>query len=319
VDFDLSEEQSARLDALRVAVAAQAPRHASNALPGSRDDVLVAAIRSNPELTGAHLALLDRVLLVEEAARLGAACNPTTVLLVEPLADGRVVGGAVAVSVAGPPSPIRDGATAVTMIELGHDHVRWMTVPDSARSIIDSGVGSSYAVVSPDTSTRASAVAWGAAGSPLAHYRLGLAAEIAGAARAALDHTATYLTQRRAFGTTLSTFQALRHRLSELAVDVAGTSALVRQAAWHNDAVGIAGAVSAAVSVAAAAPPELHQMCGARGFTSEFGVSRWTMLLQALRIELGGAYESAVTYADARWPDPTIATTMSAEGSVEDD
>ena len=38
------------------------------------------------------------------------------------------------------------------------------------------------------------------------------------------------------------------------------------------------------------------------GFTNEFGLSRWTMLLEALRIELGAGYATAADYADARWP-----------------
>jgi hypothetical protein len=298
VDFDLSDAQSARLDVLRRTLAMHSADHIHTALPGEYDSALVAALRSTPELTGPDMALLDRVLLVEEAARFGARCNPTAVLLVEPLAGIHPGGGPIAVMADTGSAQVRDGADARIVVVLARDRARWAPLQASAHSAVESGVGHGYGLVAPSGLIDAE---WALVGSPAAHYHLGLAAEIAGAARAALDHTAEYLTQRRAFGTTLSTFQALRHRLSELAVDVAGTSALVRQAAWHNDATMIAGAVAAAATLASVAPPELHQICGARGFTAEFGLSRFTMWVQALRIELGGAYNTAVDYADERW------------------
>jgi alkylation response protein AidB-like acyl-CoA dehydrogenase len=219
-------------------------------------------------------------------------------LLVAPLAGMNASDGPLAVMVAGSSALVRDGADGTGLIVVGEQRAHRVALTEAHRSPVASGVGARYAKVAPGAGVE---VAWAVPGSPLAHYRLGLAAEIAGTGRAALDHVAAFLTQRRAFGTTLGTFQALRHRIGELAVDVAGTSALVRQAAWHNDPVMIAGAVNAAVSLAAAASPELHQLSGARGFTAGFGLSRHTMLLQALRIEMGGVYETAVDYANARW------------------
>jgi hypothetical protein len=295
VDFDLSPDQLGRVDRLReLAAGAAVP---SSGLPGSHDQRLADSLSSDASLVGPDLEVLDRILLVEEAARLGLAISPTALLLLGPLCGIASPPGPVAI-VAGPRRVLRDGAAAAIAIDVGGPTPRVATVHDAERIAEPSGLLESAGAVTP---TAWAETAWACSSRASSVYRLGLAAEIAGAAHAAIARVADYLNERVAFGQPLGALQALRHRLSERAVDAAGASALVHCAAFHLDEPSIAAAVAYATSTAAAAPPELHQLCGARGFVVDFGLSRSTMLMQALRVELGGTYDSAAEYAGRRW------------------
>ena len=209
---------------------------------------------------------------------------------------GHQIEGAAAITIDGSDGPVRGGPDVTDVIIVSSTTVQIASA--QAWTPVDSGFGSNYGTFTLGDRT---SVHWQLRGSPLDIVRLGWAAEVAGAARAAVELTATYLKERNAFGRPLSTKQALRHRMSELAVDAAGTSVLARYAAYHDDAIAIASAVSYAAASAAKSPPELHQIAGARGFTSEFGLSIWTMRLEALRVDLGGVRAAAVAHADARW------------------
>ena len=66
--------------------------------------------------------------------------------------------------------------------------------------------------------------------------RVACAAEMAGLMQAALDATVEHTSVRKQFGRPLGTFQALRHRMAECAVLVAGVRRLALQAAWSGDA-----------------------------------------------------------------------------------
>ena len=101
MDFDFTVAETTRLVALRDLIDGYptAPRRASDA--GAYDAAVDDAIRGSDVLTGAGLTLLDRILLVEEAARLGAPINATASLLLAPLAGVTAPSGAIAVSAGG--------------------------------------------------------------------------------------------------------------------------------------------------------------------------------------------------------------------------
>jgi len=298
MDFDLDATQQHRLDRLR-ALVERAPRP-SDGLPGASDPSLVAAVGGDTQLTGTEVPLLDRILLVEHAARLGAHLDATAELLIGPLST-RPSSGPTAIVVDGDNGPVRGSEHVTSVVLVSSTTVR--VAPVTGWTPIASGFGSHYGTF---TLAAASDVRWPLPGAPFDLLRLGWAAEVAGAAQAAVEHTATYLKGRTAFGRPLSTMQALRHRVSELAVDAAGTSVLVRHAAFHNDAIAIASAVCSAATTASKSPPELHQICGARGFTAQFGLSLWTMHLEALRVELGGVRDAAIAHAETRWPSTSV-------------
>jgi hypothetical protein len=294
MDFDLDRRQTELLDRLRAVVGAAAAG-APTVADGS-DPLLAAAVAADPVLTGPQLTLLDRVLLVEEAAHLGAAVHATATLLVGPLC-GRVVPGPLAIR-AGDIAPLRFAEHAVAVVDVRPPTARTAAVVAGSFTAVPSGMVQGYGTV---VTAPGAPLAWSGRVEPLDAFRLGRAAEIAGAARHALELTAAYLDRRRQFGRSLSAFQALRHRMSELAVDVEATSALVRTAAFAGTSTAILGAASYAIDTAARLVPELHQMSGARGFTFESGLPACTMAVAASRVELSAAGATPVAFAEATW------------------
>jgi alkylation response protein AidB-like acyl-CoA dehydrogenase len=65
--------------------------------------------------------------------------------------------------------------------------------------------------------------------------RLNIAACSLGAAQAALDATLAYMAERKAFGKSLTGFQALQFRLAEMEIELQAARVFLRQAAWKLD------------------------------------------------------------------------------------
>jgi hypothetical protein len=249
-------------------------------------------------LLGGGADLLDRVVLVEEASRLGAPINATATLLIRPLLGSSVAPGPLAIRTAHDGVPLRFGCDAVAVVDVSEDPPTIAETDSGLFVPIPSGTVTGYGIVA---ARRAAEVPWESPLSPLATYQLGRAAEVAGAARRGVELTASYLRTRKQFGRALSSFQALQHRLAQLAVDAEAASTLVRMAAHTVSEASVLGAASYAVAVAARAVPELHQLNGARGFTFESGLPVYTLRLVASRVELISTGVSPVMYADAVW------------------
>jgi len=133
-------------------------------------------------------------------------------------------------------------------------------------------------------------------------WRLAIAAEIAGAMRAALDATIEYVKRRRQFSRAIGSFQAVQHRLARRAVEVEATRWLVNgasSAAAPAEVSATAAAYASAATVRVHA--ETHQLTGAMGFTRERPLHVWSMRLQALRLETGGTAGHRVAAARERW------------------
>src|SRR5262249_14235476 len=131
-------------------------------------------------------------------------------------------------------------------------------------------------------------------------WHLSLAGEIAGTAQGALKQLTSHLGQRQQFGARLSSFQALRHRVAELAVSANAAVWLARQAAWHGDGQGAALAAVYARDLAARMTPELVQLGGARSFALDFPLHLYAMRLEGLRLTLGSGDRLAGEALDAR-------------------
>lgn len=295
MDFDLDHLQRERLGRLRVAV--EGAGSVTPTVADALDPALDAALAADPLLTAAELTLLDRVLLVEEAARLGAPVHATATLLVRSLCAAPARTAPLAIR-AGDALALRFAEHAVAVVDVRPPAPAIAWVVHGGFTVVPSGMAGGYGTVE---TTAPEPLAWLGTLPPLDVFRLGRTAEIAGAARRGLELTAAYLDQRRQFARSLSTFQALRHRLSELAVDVEATSALVRIAAFDATSAAVLGAASYAVDAAARLVPELHQMNGARGFTLESGLPASTMAVTASRLELIATGVSPAAYADATW------------------
>ena len=228
--------------------------------------------------------LLERVLVAERLAELGVATTYGLRGVVD--IDDLLPPGGLAVAVRGRQGPVRYAAVADHVVLIDGDDV--IAVDDGTKSVtkVRSGFGYPYARIAAEGLDGARLKGLGEAWR--SRLTLVTAAEIAGNAAAAIARTAAHMRVREQFGRTLSTFQALRHRLAEAAVSAEATRWMVREAAFTADPRDIDLAASYAAQTAAQLVPELVQMCGARSFTLEFGLHVFTMRLDGLRLELGG-------------------------------
>ncbi|MBV9194895.1 MAG: acyl-CoA dehydrogenase, partial [Solirubrobacterales bacterium] len=70
----------------------------------------------------------------------------------------------------------------------------------------------------------------------LNHERLIIAAQALGMAQRAFDDTLAYVKERKQFGRPIGSFQALKHRLADLATEIEATRLLVYDVAFRSDA-----------------------------------------------------------------------------------
>lgn len=134
--------------------------------------------------------------------------------------------------------------------------------------------------------------------------RLGLAAEMLGAARAAFDITLDYLKTREQFGRRIGSFQALQHRAAQMLVELELARACLTQACGIADweSTDFAEAATLAKYMAGEAlhhvSIEMVQMHGGIGMTAEHVAGRfltWARVSEAL---FGDAASLARRYAD---------------------
>ena len=89
-----------------------------------------------------------------------------------------------------------------------------------------------------------------------------MAAELGGVAQAVVELTAAHLRERVQFGRPLAQFQALRHRVANLAVDAEATRWMAREAAYSGQARPMWLAAAYAAAAGAALSPDAVQAVG---------------------------------------------------------
>jgi isovaleryl-CoA dehydrogenase len=111
----------------------------------------------------------------------------------------------------------------------------------------------------------------------LNHERLIIAAQALGMAQRAFDDTLAYVKERKQFGRPIGSFQALKHRLADLAAEIEATRLLVYDVALRSDAnpeVTLPREASMAklkaTEVAKRATLEGMQMMGGYGYAVEY-------------------------------------------------
>jgi alkylation response protein AidB-like acyl-CoA dehydrogenase len=127
--------------------------------------------------------------------------------------------------------------------------------------------------------------------------RLIIAAMSLGAARRSLEDTISYVRQREQFGRPIGTFQAVRHRLADVAAEIECCRAFVYQVAGQIDA-GLEGELAREGSIAKLKCTEVAkwaalegvQLMGGNGYTVEFGMEEQVRKALAPPI-YGGANE----------------------------
>jgi hypothetical protein len=132
-------------------------------------------------------------------------------------------------------------------------------------------------------------------------WQIGIAIEISGALDAALALTTDQVTQRHQFGKPLGSFQAIQHRLAEVAVASHAIRWLTLRAAFSGLPEQAAIACAYAQDSGRQSVYDLHQFSGANGLTLEYALHFWTYRIKALLSELDGAAAQSLRAADVIW------------------
>ncbi|HVX69882.1 MAG TPA: acyl-CoA dehydrogenase family protein [Mycobacteriales bacterium] len=127
--------------------------------------------------------------------------------------------------------------------------------------------------------------------------RVALAVEAVGVAQWCLDTTVAYIKTREQFGKPIGSFQALAHRASDLAVDLASATSTAYYAAWAVDGAPDELAVVAPLAKAVCGEAayriaaETIQMHGGIGFTWEHDAHLYFKRATGLRLLLGDSHQ----------------------------
>ena len=310
MQFSLDEGQQTLVEAVDALLERYAgPARAIELGPGAFDATLDAAVYdAGYERIALDLGPLEAVLAIERVARAGGAISAGASMLVLPMLTGKTARGAVALVEPARSELARYAPGASVVLALDGDVAREIEPGDgddgaeASVEVVESNFGFPLGRVPAALVASAPSLGAGSARELLRWWRLSLAAEILGAAGAALDQTVAYLTERRQFGQPIGAFQAVQHRLAECAVRLEGVRWLVYETA-HHGAQPEAAATTAglAAELAAHVHRETHQLSGAIGFTHEHDLHVWTMRLQALRLEQTGVSRHRRAVFAARW------------------
>jgi alkylation response protein AidB-like acyl-CoA dehydrogenase len=308
LDFDLNDDQKAVLEAIEGLLNQHAgpARAVELAAAGGYDAALDAALEAGgfAEIARA-VGPLEAVLVIEAVARQGGLSATAARLLAAPAVCEGSVHGPIAIMRAGHVGPVRYAAHAKTLLVLESAGVTRVELEAGECSPVASNFGFPMGRVPPGCPGRGAALARGSDVRLRDAWRLGLAAETLGCMDAALAQTVEYLKERRQFGRTLGSFQAVQHRLAECAIQVEASRWLTREAAFASGAASgseaIATAAAFTLNAAGDVFAETHQLSGAIGFTREHDLHVWSMRLHALRQELGGVGGHRRAVVQARW------------------
>ncbi len=109
--------------------------------------------------------------------------------------------------------------------------------------------------------------------------RIGIGAQMLGLAQGALDHTVSYVQERKQFGRAIASFQGVQFQIAEMATDIEAARLLVYNAARLKDAgepflQQAAMAKLFASEVAQRVASRCIDLFGGNGFTTEFPVEK---------------------------------------------
>jgi alkylation response protein AidB-like acyl-CoA dehydrogenase len=255
------------------------------------------------------LAGLEGALIVEAIAGAGGVVASAAQILVAPALEQSSLSGPIALCTRdnlSKPVPIRFGAHAKQLLVLGENEVSLFNLKagefEPVRSSFGYPMGQRVSASGFDDTAAGTSLGTHAVTTMTNWWRLSLAVEAVGTMDAALNNTVEYLKQRRQFGRTIASFQAVQHRLSQCAIAVEASRWLTREAAYHGArSEAVAAAAAFALHAADQVFTETHQLSGAIGFTHEFDLHVWSMRLLALRQELDGVGGARRALVAARW------------------
>lgn len=109
--------------------------------------------------------------------------------------------------------------------------------------------------------------------------RIGIAAQAVGLAQGALDEAVKYAKERRAFGKTISEFQAIQWMIADMKMEIEAARGLLYNAAWLKDSGGRMGAAASKAKLYASemvnrVVAKAVQIHGSAGYSRETDVER---------------------------------------------
>jgi alkylation response protein AidB-like acyl-CoA dehydrogenase len=218
------------------------------------------------------------------------------------IADGSlraafVFAGSLAVSggrVSGSAAHVLDGASADLFIVACGDSLYVVRAGDASVTPVETLDQTRSQAVVEFGSSSAAPVTGCSGGMAEDLFRVLLAVESAGAAAHCLDVTVAYLRTREQFGRALGTFQALRHRCADLAVEVASASATATAAVASAPAgLEVLGPLAKkyCADVFWHVAAEMIQLHGGIGFTWEHSAHRYLKRAKTTQLILGSPAE----------------------------
>jgi hypothetical protein len=300
MDLELTEDQRAIQDAARriLVPLAAAPSTAQRLIDGSTVEGILKAAGFY-EVVRSGGSELDAVLVIEAVAMSPASAEFGMTAFAAALLDLDCT-PATAITMSAGMAPVRFLPRAQTLICLG-DVEGWLLEMNHMEiNQLSDVFGYPFGRL-PSTALRAGRKL-------LAHqvvrlwraWRLVLAAEILGAAQAALDLTVSHVKERRQFGRAIGSFQAVQHRLAEMATAIESLRLMTYRAALSPEGAEAALALGFGQEVAARVTYDSHQFHGALGQSLEYPLHYWTDRMRALQGECGG-YPAQYSAAGEGW------------------
>jgi alkylation response protein AidB-like acyl-CoA dehydrogenase len=139
-------------------------------------------------------------------------------------------------------------------------------------------------------------------------WKLLTAAALGGLRASALEVGVSYVKARKAFGVIIGSFQAIQHRLADLAVAGDGAQLLMYEAAWARDTGQPEAAALASMAFLFAADcafrttRECLQFHGGYGFTLEYDIQLYFRRAKAWPLALGDPRREYLRLADLIYP-----------------
>ena len=178
--------------------------------------------------------------------------------------------------------PDTPGARGVSAFLLDGEHVSVTRVEEklglNSSATVDIAVDG--AVVGEDRLLHEEGKGFAVAMATLDGGRIGIGAQAVGIAQAAYDVARTYALERKQFGKPIAEFQAIQHKLANMAMEIDAARLLVYRAAWCKQqglphAEEGAKAKLFASEMARRQTAEAIQVLGGYGYTKEFPVERY--------------------------------------------
>ncbi|MBA2933752.1 hypothetical protein HZF05_06525 [Sphingomonas sp. CGMCC 1.13654] len=318
MDFQLSEDQEALVSALHSILQDHAELPQAERFGYSCFNAELQGILADSGFLSAarEIGPIEAALVTIETARLPVLVETAATGLVAPMVLGEAIEGPVAlIDGKAMDKAHRNLPIARTaLVDLGED-VAVLAIEPADVEPVESVLAFPYGRFrkAPDL---AKARRLPGAGEALRQWwRVALAAEVAGAAQAAIAFTIDYVKQREVFGRPVGSFQSVQHRLVQCHAHAQSCYYLALRAAWSGDPVDADCAASFAQQGVQRLLFDLHQFHGGMGVTTEHLLHFWLYRIRALQAEAGGVHRIGLEIANRLWPDaPAAAQRMAQAG-----